>query len=388
MHPCVSRCLWVKSRRMIWRIYCIKPLSYDSIHVWVTSSNGNISCVTGPLCREFTGHRWIPLTKASDAEFDVFFDLRLNKRLSKPSTGRWFETPSRLSWCHCNAMRYCQIAMSMGYCKIAIFITLQWRHNGRDGVSNHQPYDCLLTLLLRRRSKKTSKPRVTGLCAGNSPHKWPVTRKTFPFDDVIMWYYNITIKPEICILLRQTQPTQSWGLSQQHWIQRSTNDALLGWQVEVSGVCYHRAPLTSWRSGTFRQTDLDATPWWGKSTWDLSALLLLKQNFRQILKCRVSVIKGHHLSHVGGEIHRRSLYPSATEAEFPSNLKYKAHQNPKLKCFSSLLENEDVVGAAPIGDAPTTSEWSIIPLPTKALFILEVWQYSGITGSISWLQMT
>ena len=34
----------------------------------MTSSNGNIFCVTGPLCGEFTGHRWIPLTKASDAE--------------------------------------------------------------------------------------------------------------------------------------------------------------------------------------------------------------------------------------------------------------------------------------------------------------------------------
>ena len=46
--------------------------------------------------------------------------------------------------------------------------TLQWRHNGRDNVSNHQPHDCLLNRLFRRRSKNTSK-RVTGLCAGNSP---------------------------------------------------------------------------------------------------------------------------------------------------------------------------------------------------------------------------
>ena len=37
-----------------------------------TSSNGNIFRVTGPLCREFTGHRWIPLTKASDAELWCF----------------------------------------------------------------------------------------------------------------------------------------------------------------------------------------------------------------------------------------------------------------------------------------------------------------------------
>ena len=47
--------------------------------------------------------------------------------------------------------------------------TLHWCHNGRDNVSNHQPHDCLLNCLFRRRSKKTSKLRVTGLCVGNSP---------------------------------------------------------------------------------------------------------------------------------------------------------------------------------------------------------------------------
>ena len=44
----------------------------------MTSSNGNIFCVTGHLCGEFTGDRWIPRTKASDAIFDVYFDLRLS----------------------------------------------------------------------------------------------------------------------------------------------------------------------------------------------------------------------------------------------------------------------------------------------------------------------
>ena len=48
-------------------------------------------------------------------------------------------------------------------------IALQWRHNGRDGVSNHQSHDCLLNRLFRRRSKKTFKLRVAGLCKGNSP---------------------------------------------------------------------------------------------------------------------------------------------------------------------------------------------------------------------------
>ena len=46
---------------------------------------------------------------------------------------------------------------------------LQWRHNDRDDVSNHRPRECLLNRLFGRRSKKTSKLRVTGLCEGNSP---------------------------------------------------------------------------------------------------------------------------------------------------------------------------------------------------------------------------
>ena len=72
-----------------------------------------------------------------------------------------------------------------------IFSALQWRHNERDGVSNHQPQDCLLNRLFGRRSKKTSTLRVIGLCGGihrwpvNSSNKGPVAQKMFPFDDVI-----------------------------------------------------------------------------------------------------------------------------------------------------------------------------------------------------------
>ena len=70
--------------------------------------------------------------------------------------------------------------------------TLRWRHNGRDGVPNYQPHNCLLNRLFWRRSKKTSKLRVTGLCAGNSPvtgkfsTQMASIRKMFPFDDIIM----------------------------------------------------------------------------------------------------------------------------------------------------------------------------------------------------------
>ena len=71
--------------------------------------------------------------------------------------------------------------------------SLQWRHHERDGVSKH---DCLPNRLFRRISKNTSKLRLTGLCEGihqwpvNSPHKEPVARKRFPFDDAIMWNHR------------------------------------------------------------------------------------------------------------------------------------------------------------------------------------------------------
>ena len=71
----------------------------------MTSSNGNIFRVTGHLCGEFTGLRWIPRTKASDAEFDVFFDIRRIKRLSKHPWGWWFETQSWSLKRHCNVGR-------------------------------------------------------------------------------------------------------------------------------------------------------------------------------------------------------------------------------------------------------------------------------------------
>ena len=68
--------------------------------------------------------------------------------------------------------------------------SLLWCHNGRDGVSNHQPHDCLLNHSFRRIWEKTSKHRVTGLCAGNVTGEFLAqmasNEEIFPFDDVIM----------------------------------------------------------------------------------------------------------------------------------------------------------------------------------------------------------
>ena len=79
--------------------HCVKLVHV--IIAMMMSSNGNIFHVTGLLCREFTGPRWIPHTKASNAELWCFLDLRLNKWLSKQAWGWWFETPSCPLWRHC-----------------------------------------------------------------------------------------------------------------------------------------------------------------------------------------------------------------------------------------------------------------------------------------------
>ena len=70
--------------------------------------------------------------------------------------------------------------------------TLRWRKNERDSVSNHQPHDCLLNRLLRRRSKKTSKLRVTGLCVGNSQGtgEFPAQMASYAENVSIWWRHH------------------------------------------------------------------------------------------------------------------------------------------------------------------------------------------------------
>ena len=95
--------------------------------------------------------------------------------------------------------------------------TLEWRHNGRDSVSNHQHHDCSLNRLLsadhRKHQSSASLAFVRGIHRWpmNSPHKWPVPRKRFPFDSrhiyhraclktfpggiMISWYHHISGYP-------------------------------------------------------------------------------------------------------------------------------------------------------------------------------------------------
>ena len=71
-------------------------------------------------------------------------------------------------------------------------LTLQWCHNGRDGVSNHRRLESILNRLFRRKSKKTSKFRVTGFCEGNSPvtSEFPARRAGNSEKNTIWWRHH------------------------------------------------------------------------------------------------------------------------------------------------------------------------------------------------------
>ena len=119
------------------------------------------------------------VSKPGDWWFQLSLVLKFDRRLDSQAVVTPVKLQSYLTFTNTNPAD-------------STFFSLHWRHNDHDGVSNHQPHGCLFNRLFRRRSKKTSKLRVTGLCAGNSPgpvnspHKGPVTRKMFPFDDLIM----------------------------------------------------------------------------------------------------------------------------------------------------------------------------------------------------------
>ena len=90
-------------------------------HLMMTSSIGNnIFRVTGHLCGEFIGPGEFPAQRPVTRSFDVFFDLRLNKWLSKQSWGWWFEMLPCPLWCHCNVSG-----------------SLQWYWDSHHHVSEH-----------------------------------------------------------------------------------------------------------------------------------------------------------------------------------------------------------------------------------------------------------
>ena len=130
--------------------------------------------------------------------FDIL-EIILNYTYIFDIVNRWYHRLDQLASC------YYYIAQSALMCDSTCFgnyilgvlwlahSTLQWRHNGCDGVSNHQPHDCLLNCLFRHRSKKTSKLRVNDLCAGNSPEagEFPAQMASNAENVSIWWRHHV-----------------------------------------------------------------------------------------------------------------------------------------------------------------------------------------------------
>ena len=133
--------------------------------------------------------------------FVIRHDIALNLNTLDPSSWRriWFQEVFL-----CGIQRW---STELGH----NHTPLQRRHGEPNDISHHQRLDCLLNRLFRRRSTKTSKLPVTGLCAGNSTvtGEFPAQRTSnaeiFSFDDVIMqwwhdigwssWFSNVKVNP-------------------------------------------------------------------------------------------------------------------------------------------------------------------------------------------------
>ena len=150
---------------------------------WIISALPGLCVGNSLVTGEFPSQR--PVTRG----FDVFFDLRLNKRLSKQSWGWWCETP----WCHYDVTVLSLVALVASLSTDIIQqMPLQSRHNECDGVSNHRRFHRLLNCWFRCRQKK-SKLRVTGLCAGNSPvtGEFPIQKASNAENVSIWWRYHV-----------------------------------------------------------------------------------------------------------------------------------------------------------------------------------------------------
>ena len=106
---------------------------------------------------------------------------------TKPQQNKWKKRTMCIMFgntVYCKTRKECQDISGINRS-----MPLLWRHSRHDSVSNHQPHDCLLNRLFRRRSKRTSKFRVAGLCVGNSPvtGEFPA-QKASNAENVSIWW--------------------------------------------------------------------------------------------------------------------------------------------------------------------------------------------------------
>ena len=112
--------------------------------------------------------------------------------LSKPMMTCYHEEPTKFNGIFFNSYFYSGKCCK-SYILCAVMFSLQWHHNERNGISNHQPHHCLLNHLFWCGSEKTSKLHVTGLCEGNSPvtGEFPTQMASYVENVSIWWYHHV-----------------------------------------------------------------------------------------------------------------------------------------------------------------------------------------------------
>ena len=143
--------------------------------------------------------------------------------------------------------------------------SILWRHNGHDCVSNHQPCDCLLNRLFRHRSKKTSRPRVTGLCAENSPvtGEFPAQMVSNAENVSIWWRHHVKI-----VNAWITCVTHSGAASATH---RFQDDVMKGNSFRITVTLWGEPITLIWRFGVFLAWTVSWTNCqWFDMSWCLS----------------------------------------------------------------------------------------------------------------------
>ena len=214
---------WRHNQRDRWRLKSQAFQLFTQLFVQVQIEENIKAPRHWPLWGKFNGDRWISRTKSQWRGF--FFLLMTSSHMyKKKSRGflcsegdrikREFEDPVLLKDARvCNTLLDIEEKWKRAFDTwsldkmIALLQTiktfqmhliewksLRWRHNDHAGVSNHQPHGCLLNRLFRRKSKKTSELRVTGLCAGNSPGtgEFPAQMASYAENVAIWWRHHVT----------------------------------------------------------------------------------------------------------------------------------------------------------------------------------------------------
>ena len=120
-------------------------------------------------------HGWFPSQRPVTQNFDVFFDLHTNKRLSKQSGCRWFETPCRWLWPHSNDVDEFVVTGCTESCHFGYLRCSQWR-KFRQNTSPFQGMSIMtqITGTVQQLVQANNKESIRTLHSGCEENPWVI----------------------------------------------------------------------------------------------------------------------------------------------------------------------------------------------------------------------